>query len=97
MFELAGNIFKTQDRTDLNKLHSLEEETDRLKEELSNNHFYRIRNNECNNELSPFHSNLLTRLERCADHLTNIGYSIINPTGDEVKKTEKMEKVLNAE
>ena len=87
MFELAGNIFKTQDRTDLDKLHSLEEETDRLKEELSNNHFYRIRNNECNNELSPFHSNLLTRLERCADHLTNIGYSIINPTGDEVKKT----------
>ena len=97
MFDLAGMIFATQDKNALDKLHALEEETDKLKEELGNNHFYRIRNNQCNNELSPFHSNLLTRLERVADHLTNVGYSIINPTGDEVKKTEKMEKVLNAE
>ena len=95
MFEIAGNIFKTQDKSDLNKLHELEEETDRLKESLGNNHFHRIRNKECNNELSPFHSNLLTRLERCADHLTNVGYSIINPTGDEEKKTNKLEKALN--
>ena len=86
MFEIAGNIFKNQDKNDLDKLHSLEEETDKLKEELGNNHFQRIKNHKCNNELSPFHSNVLTRLERCADHLTNVGYSIINPTGDEVKK-----------
>lgn len=86
MFEIAGNIFKNQEKKDLEKLHLLEEETDRLKEELGNNHFQRIKNHKCNNELSPFHSNVLTRLERCADHLTNVGYSIINPTGDEVKK-----------
>jgi phosphate:Na+ symporter len=86
MFEIAGNIFKNQDKKDLEKLHTLEEETDKLKEELGNNHFQRIKNHKCNNELSPFHSNVLTRLERCADHLTNVGYSIINPTGDEVKK-----------
>ncbi|MBP5446216.1 MAG: Na/Pi cotransporter family protein [Acholeplasmatales bacterium] len=87
MFDIAGNIFKDQNKKDLDKLHELEEQTDNLKEELGNNHFNRIRKNECNNELSPFHSNLLTRLERVADHLTNIGYSIVNPTGDEVKKT----------
>lgn len=86
MFEIAGNIFKNQDKKDLEKLHTLEEETDKLKEELGNSHFQRIKNHKCNNELSPFHSNVLTRLERCADHLTNVGYSIINPTGDEVKK-----------
>ena len=86
MFEIAGNIFKNQEKKDLEKLHLLEEETDRLKEELGNNHFQRIKSHKCNNELSPFHSNVLTRLERCADHLTNVGYSIINPTGDEVKK-----------
>jgi phosphate:Na+ symporter len=87
MFDIAENIFKNQDKTDLEKLHELEEETDRLKEELSNSHFQRIRNHTCHNELSPFHSNVLTRLERCADHLTNVGYSIVNPTGDEIKKT----------
>ena len=42
-----------------------------------------IKKNECNNELSPYHSTLLSELERVADHLTNVGYSIINPTGDE--------------
>ena len=85
MFELAGNIFKDQNKADLDNLHSLEEETDKLKAELSDSHFNRLRNNECKNELSPFHSNFLAELERCADHLTNIGYSIVNPTGDEIK------------
>ena len=49
----------------------------------SNSFFYRIKNHKCKNELSPFHSNLLSELERVADHLTNVGYSIVNPTGDE--------------
>ena len=83
MFSLSSKIFMLQDYDDLQKLHKLEDETDDLKELFSNNHFERIKKNECNNELSPFHSNLLTELERCADHLTNIGYSIVSPTGDD--------------
>ena len=85
MFEISSQIFMDRNYKDLQRLHDLEEETDNLKETLSTNHFERIKKNECNNELSPFHSNLLTELERCADHLTNIGYSIVNPTGDEIK------------
>ena len=85
MFDLSDKIFMERNINDLKELHNLEDETDRLKDELSNNHFERIKRNECNNELSPFHSNLLTELERVADHLTNIGYSIVNPTGDDVK------------
>lgn len=84
MFDLSKNIFMDKDETRLTELHKLEDETDRLKEVYGNNHFERIKKNECNNELSPFHYNLLTELERVADHLTNIGYSIVNPTGDEV-------------
>ena len=84
MFVIADKIFMDRDVNDLEKLHELEEETDNMKESFSDHHFERIRKNECNNELTPFHSNLLTELERCADHLTNIGYSIVNPTGDEV-------------
>ncbi|MBP5551412.1 MAG: Na/Pi cotransporter family protein [Bacilli bacterium] len=86
MFNLSSKIFMLQKYDDLQKLHELEDETDDLKELFSNNHFNRIKKNECNNELSPFHSNLLTELERCADHLTNIGYSIVNPTGDDNMK-----------
>ena len=89
MFVISSKIFMDRDIEDLERLHKLEDETDDLKEKFSNQHFERIRRNECNNELSPFHSNLLAELERCADHLTNIGYSIINPTGDVVKHTTK--------
>ena len=88
MFELSSKIFMDRNTEFLSRLHELEEETDDLKASLSNSHFERIKRNECNNELSPFHSNLLTELERVADHLTNIGYSIVNPTGDEVKHTK---------
>ena len=87
MFNLSSKIFMLQKYDDLQQLHKLEDETDDLKELFSNNHFNRIKKNECNNELSPFHSNLLTELERCADHLTNIGYSIVNPTGDDNLKS----------
>ena len=89
MFKISSEIFMDRNIENLKRLHELEEETDNLKETLSDSHFERIKKNECNNELSPFHSNLLTELERCADHLTNIGYSIINPTGDEVKHSKR--------
>lgn len=85
MFTLSADIFMDRKTGELGHLHELEDKTDRLKEELADNHFQRIKRNECNNALSPFHSNLLTELERIGDHLTNIGYSVDNPTGDDVK------------
>jgi len=88
MFVLADEIFLEKSVDELEKLHNLEDQTDRLKDELSTAHFERIKHNECKNELSPFHSTLLSELERVADHLTNIGYSVVNPTGDEVKHKE---------
>lgn len=83
MFNLADKIFMDGDMNDLHQLAELENQTDVLVDELSEAHFERIKKNECNNELSPYHSTLLSELERVADHLTNVGYSIINPTGDE--------------
>ena len=71
------------------ELHNLEDQTDVLKEKLSNAHFERIKLKQCKNELSPFHSTLLSELERIADHLTNIGYSIVNPTGDDEVHLQK--------
>ena len=83
MFKLANNVFMNHRNEELIKLQELEEITDNLKEEIGNAHFNRIKNKQCKNELSPFHSTLLSELERVADHLTNIGYSFVNPTGDE--------------
>lgn len=83
MFAESDEIFMKRDLENLKKLHELEEETDQLKVKLSNAHFERIKNNTCNNKMSPFHSTLLSELERVADHLTNVGYSIVSPTGSE--------------
>ena len=89
MFALSDKIFMNSSTKDLAKLHDLEGQTDTLKDELSNAHFERIKNNQCKNELSPFHSTFLSEMERVADHLTNIGYSIVSPTGDDIKHTKK--------
>lgn len=85
MFVVAKEVFMENDVVKLQALHELENRTDILKDSLSDAHFERIKKNLCKNELSPFHSTLLSELERVADHLTNIGYSVVSPTGDEVE------------
>ena len=83
MFQLADKTFMDRQMEDLQELHSLEEKIEKLKEVLSNSHFQRILNKTCHNELSPYHSTFISELVRVADHLTNVGYSIVNPTGDD--------------
>ena len=83
MFELAIMIFSNNRRDLLSELHDLENITDEMKNSLSAQHFERITKNLCKHELSPYFSNLVTELERVADHLVNVGYSIVNPTGSD--------------
>ena len=83
MFDLSFIIFHDQTDTNLRKLHDLENETDELKNKLSTSHYERIQKNTCKMENSPFYTTLVSELERVADHLVNIGYSIVNPVGDD--------------
>lgn len=85
MFEMSKVIFDEKNDGMLAKLHEFETKTDNLKVQFSNNHYERIKNKKCINELSPYYSNILVELERIADHLNNIAYSIINPVGDDAK------------
>ena len=84
MFDLSYEIFHDRSQENLKKLHDLETRTDELKNELSNAHYERIQNNMCKMENSPFYTTLVSELERVADHLVNIGYSIVNPTGEDL-------------
>ena len=89
MFEMAFMIFDNGTRVNLKKLHDLEDKTDDLKNKLSSAHYERIQQHQCKMENSPFYTSLVSQLERVADHLVNIGYSIVNPTGDDLFAKKK--------
>ena len=64
-------------------LTSLEEGVDIKKDQLIASHFDRLAEGNCNIDVSPYYSSLVLGLERVADHLVNVGYSIINPIGSQ--------------
>ena len=86
MFDIVITNLETNKFDNLKHLHDLEDQTDKLKLTLSDKHFERITNKKCHIELSPFYSTFLSELERVADHLVNIGYAFVHPTGDEEVK-----------
>ena len=54
-----------------------------MKKELTSNHFARLKDGNCSMEVSPYYSSAIAGLERVANHLVNIGYSIMNPIGSQ--------------
>ena len=83
MFEIAGEAFDDGKSTRLSELTALENEVDEMKRELTSKHYARLAEGNCKVELSPYFSSYVTGLERVADHLVNVGYSILNPTGSQ--------------
>jgi phosphate:Na+ symporter len=83
MFDIAKDAFKNLNKSDLPKIARLEETIDGKKKALIASHFARLAEGNCNVDVSPYYSSVVTRLERVADHLVNVGYSIVNPTGSE--------------
>ena len=83
MYDIAIMAFDNVKSADLSSLDALEEEVDELKKQLSANHFTRLSKGECRVELSAYYFSVLAGYERVADHLVNVAYSIISPTGDQ--------------
>ena len=83
MYDIAMMAFDNPNKADLNKIDLYEEEVDELKKVLSANHFTRLAKGECKTELSAYYFSVLSGFERVADHLVNVGWSIVNPTGDQ--------------
>lgn len=83
MFEIAKDAFENLNITELPSLTALENKVDDMKKELSSKHYIRLAEGTCHVELSPYYSSTILGLERVADHLVNVGYSILNPTGSQ--------------
>ena len=86
MLTLAKQAFVQLDTSCLPRLGELENKVDGLKKTLTANHFARLAEGKCHVELSPYYSSTVAGLERVADHLVNVGYSILNPIGSEEKE-----------
>ena len=83
MFSLSKDAFENINRGDLAKLGALEEAVDGMKRDLIAGHFARLAEGNCSVDVSPYYSSVVIGLERVSDHLVNIGFSIVNPTGSQ--------------
>lgn len=81
MFKLAKDAFANLKSDNLGKLAELEETVDTMKKELTAGHFARLADGSCSIGAGPYYSSTVLGLERVADHLVNVGYSIVNPVG----------------
>ncbi|MBQ4145786.1 MAG: Na/Pi cotransporter family protein [Clostridia bacterium] len=83
MFAISVDAFETLHREKLPELTKLEESVDEMKKDLIASHFSRLAEGNCSVDVSPYYSSVIVGLERIADHLVNVGYSIVNPTGSQ--------------
>ncbi len=86
MFEISKDAFENLNKEKLFELAELEESVDAKKKELIASHFARLAEGNCNMDVSPYYSSLVSGLERVADHLVNVGYSIKNPIGSQKER-----------
>lgn len=89
MFSISKDAFENLNREELHVLADLEEAVDEKKKELIANHFNRLAEGNCNVDVSPYYSSVVSGLERVADHLVNVGYSIMNPIGSQKEELQK--------
>ena len=83
MLEISKDAFANSNTSRLKELTVLEEETDEMKRALTASHFARLAEGNCTVDHSPYFSSAVVGLERVADHLVNVGYSIVSPIGSQ--------------
>jgi len=73
-------IFMTQNFDRLQKVDKMEDKIDKMRKELIDSHIKRLNDGKCNARSSGVFINLVSNLERVADHLTYVAYSIKEET-----------------
>ncbi len=81
MFTKGLSIVETRNKAGLKEIASLENEIDGLKTLYGDHHIRRLHEQKCTVEGGTYFYDIITELERVADHVTNIAFSIDSPTG----------------
>ncbi len=77
IINMALQAFTDNDLEKAKSIEPLEQIIDGLKIKLRDDHIIRLQKNECNIETGFVFSDLLTNMERVADHCSNIGVCIL--------------------
>jgi len=85
MFSVAKDTFETLNYNRLPELTDFENRVDNMKDLLTDKHYARLSDGSCSVTHSPYYTSTVIGLERVADHLVNVGYSIQNPTGSQTE------------
>lgn len=72
------------------KVEPMEEVIDKLKEKMRSRHIKRLQKNECTIEAGFIWADLLTNLERCSDHCSNIAGCVIDAQNDNMNIHESL-------
>ena len=95
ILELSLEMFKFNKKENLVAIMKLEDQIDNKERELQNNHILRMNENKCTPEAGMMFSDLVSNLERVADHATNIAFSILENDPEE-EKEPKMPFIMEA-
>ena len=79
MFRLSVEVFTNGKEENLDTINKLEDQVDDLERQYQANHVARLTKNECTPEAGMIFSDIVSGLERVADHSVNIAYSMIAP------------------
>lgn len=80
--QLAYRVFEERNVALAQKIEPLEEVIDELSKEVKRRHVQRLRNGECTIEMGFILSDIVTSLERVADHCSNIGVCVTQVSED---------------
>lgn len=87
--------FKYNDLEVAAEIEPLEQVIDGLRNELKKRHVTRLRKLECTIEIGFIFSDIITYLERIADHCSNIGGCVIEIENDELKMHDYIKRIKN--
>lgn len=73
--KLAIDTFTEEDYSNLDKIEKLESKVDKAEKQLINHHVERLMEGKCEAVAGVVFSDMVTDLERCADHAINIAYA----------------------
>ena len=85
ILSLSFDMFSHNSQEHLQEILDLEAAIDEKERELQNAHIRRLNNNQCTAQAGMMFSDLVSNLERVADHATNVAFSILEEEPEEDK------------